>query len=202
MRFRLIVYVLAAICFSGCQAAPAVEPAAITVIPIVSSTAEPTQSPTETATPQPLSGERQELEGYFSFIASDAYIAELEAKSAFISDEGEQVFISFAIIGEGEDERTAHSLIEQIFARFEGHELQNVSVTSVGGFEGSKTEFSGLLNSTVVSGNYIIVDLSEEVSFLAFGMGYVTKEIDNWESSGRVEFARMLDTVEIVFGTY
>jgi hypothetical protein len=72
----------------------------------------------------------------------------------------------------------------------------------VGGYEGSKTEFSGLLNSTVVSGNYIIVDLGEEVSFLAFGMGYVTKEIDNWESSGRVEFARMLDTVEIVFGTY
>jgi hypothetical protein len=180
----------------GCQPMPAQDPA-VTVVVLESATPEPTKAPTETATPQPLSGERQHLEGYFSFIASENYTADVEDDSVFISDEGAEIFISFAIIGAGQDERSAQGLVDSIFAKFEGHEIQTASVTQVGGLVGSRADFSGVLSGTVVSGNYVIVDLDDGVSFFAFGMGNVSESNDTWQGYGRMDFEQMLDTVEI-----
>lgn len=67
---------------------------------------------------------------------------------------------------------------------------------------GREADFSGVLSGTVVSGNYVVVDLDKGVSFLAFGMGNVSKDIDTWEDYGRFNFTQLLSTVDILFGIY
>jgi hypothetical protein len=185
-RFWVILILLT---LAACQPVPAVSTAGVTVVPMASSTPG-------------ISGERQKLEGYFSFITPEAYIAELEDDSVFFSDETKKIFISLAIIGVGEDGRTAQGLIDSIFVKFEGHEIIDPSDTTVGGLAGTRADFSGVLGSTVVSGNYVVIDLGEGVSFFAFGMGNVEAEIDTWESYGRLNFTQLLNTVEISFGSY
>lgn len=118
---------------AACQPVPAtVEPTAgITVVPIASSTPG-------------LSGDRQLLEGYFSFISPVDYVAELEDDSVFISDAQEEIFISLAIIGAGEDNRSVEGLLDDIFGKFNGVEIKVPVQASVDGMAGQKTEFSGV----------------------------------------------------------
>lgn len=173
---------------AACQPAIAEPTIGVTVIPIASSTPG-------------ITGERQQLKGYFSFITPEAFVAELEDDSVFISDEAEEIFISLAIIGAGE-ERTAQALLDDIFESFDGVEILPTLDTQVGGLAGHENDFSGVLSGTVVSGNYVVVVLENGVSFMAFGMGNVEQDNDAWEAYGRLNFAQLLETVEILFGTY
>ena len=186
MKFAMLITLLL---LTACQPV-AIEPnVGLTLIPIASSTPG-------------IIGERQHLEGYFSFITPENYFAELDDDSVFISDRTDEIFISLAIIGTGEDERTAQSLIDEIFGKFDGHEILNPSNTEVGGLAGRKVDFSGVLSNSVVSGNYVIIDLGDGVSFLAFGMGNVEEEKNTWDDYGRLNFTQLLATVEILFDTY
>lgn len=185
-----IAVIFALLLLSACQVAPVtVEPtSAVTVVPIDSSTSG-------------LSGKRQKLEGYFSFISPTDYGAELEEDSAFISDSAQEIFMSLAIIGAGEDERSVEELLENIFGNFEGVELKIPVNTIVDGMAGQKTEFSGVIQGGVVSGYYVTIDLGNDISFLAFGMGKVTQDTDSWQQFGQMDFTQLLDTVEILLAS-
>ncbi len=146
-----------------------------------------------------MAGERQSLEGYFSFISPANFEPELEEKSVFISDPAGEVFISLAIIGEGEDERTAQGLLDDIFERFDRVEVKDAQATTLDGASGVKADFSGVINGGVVSGYYVNIDLGNDVSFLAFGMGKVTETADSWQQYGKSNFTQLLGTVDILF---
>ena len=184
----------------ACQPAAGEPAAAVTVVSLANSTPEPTFPPTETAAARTPIGERKHVGGFFSFITPLNYHADLEEKAVFISDVGQEVFLSLAVIGADEDERTAQSLLEDIFAIFEGVEVQADTKTKVSGMTGTRADFSGVLSGSVISGNYVVIDLGEEVSFLAFGFGNVTAEYDRWEEYGLMNFAELLASVEIPFG--
>ncbi len=174
----------------ACQAEPVpAEPSAgVTMIPIAS------------VTPG-LSGERQSLEGYFSFISPADFEAEFEKDSAFISDSNGEIFISLAIIGAGEDERTVQGLLDDIFGKFDDVDIKNPERTLIDGNAGQKVDFSGVISQGVVSGYYVTTDLGNDISFLAFGMGKVTQDSDSWQQFGELNFMQLLDTVDILFGS-
>jgi len=146
-------------------------------------------------------GDRQTLEGYFSFISPVDYIAEFENVSVFISDSQEEIFISLAVIGAGEDERMVQGLLDDIFEKFDGVEITTPVQASVDGMPGQKAEFSGVIGGGVVSGYYLTIDLGDDISFLAFGMGKVTQDTDSWQQFGQTDFTQLLETVEILFGS-
>lgn len=200
MRNGYLVLVVGIAFLTACQLMVREPTAAVTIVALASSTPEPPMEPTETVSARASINERRHVEGYFSFVTPLNYHADIEEKAVFISDIGQEVFLSLVVIGAGEDERTARSLMEDIFAAFEGVEVQADSETHVSGLSGIQADFSGVLSGSVISGNYVVIDIGGGVSFLAFGFGNVTEENNRWEEYGGMNFAELLASVEILFG--
>jgi hypothetical protein len=173
----------------------------VTVAVLASSTPESTLAPSDTPTASPFTGERKQVAGFFSFITPLNYHADLEERAAFVSDLDQEVFLSLAIIGEGEDERTVQELVDDIFEGFDGVEVKDPETYTIDSLTGQRAEFSGVTSGGVVSGYYVIIDLGNEISFLAFGMGKVTESTDSWLQYGELNFTQLLETVDILFGS-
>ncbi|HSS95520.1 MAG TPA: hypothetical protein VLK33_00740, partial [Terriglobales bacterium] len=111
-------------CLASCaqavsQRSTATDPIVVAVL--ASSTPLPKAIPTAKPTKPTLSeSDRQTIEGAFSFIAPTGYTTALKPISAEIDHSQDNVFLTIAIIGLGDDERTARGLLNDIFEKFQG----------------------------------------------------------------------------------
>jgi hypothetical protein len=199
MNARRVAWLLAAIGLAACQAPTSQVTAQLSPVALITSTALPTTQPTATPSLMPPSEtERQQVEDQFSFIPPVGYSVDIDGLSVFMDQGVDGVFFSVAIIGAGDDERDIHEVVERIFDRFEGVEFETGVPVEVGGQETTQTDFNGVLQPSIVSGSYVVVELSEESGLLIIGLGNVLPTKDSWQAYAGAEFAQLLTTIELL----
>jgi len=165
---------------------------------MATSTTAPEPSVVPTVTPPALAeADRQTVGEYFSFIPVPGYAAELEDTIAYLQNETGDVSISLALIGVGEDERLVEDVLTGVFEKFSGLDRGDPVATMLDGLAANQMDFNGVLGQSVLSGSYVVVDLGDEASFLAFAFANVTADQDDWLHHGNVEFAQLLNSIQL-----